>query len=249
MNKRPIIAIPLDWQDQPTYSKHHPWYALRANYTEEISKAGGAPIALSYDYKSIENYINLADGLLISGGAHDINPSLYGEKKEHCTKEIKQNRTDFEIAMIKAALAKRIPILGICAGEQLLSVIFEGRLTQDISTYIENALEHEQNDLNKPLNQAHHSVKIIPNTLLHRILQKDEIEVNSSHHQAVKSVGSAMIISAIAPDNVIEAVEVPEYDFVMGVAWHPEYIASENDSLIFKAFIKAAQQKRSGDSK
>ncbi len=244
MNKRPIIAIPLDWQDQPTYSKHHSWYALRTNYTEEISKAGGTPITLSYDHKSIENYINLADGLLISGGAHDINPSLYGEEKGSYTKEIKQNRTDFEITMIKAALAKRIPILGICAGEQLLSVVFEGKLIQDIGTHVENALEHEQKDLNKPLTQPHHSVKITPNTLLYRILHKDEIEVNSSHHQAVKSVGPEMIISAIAPDNVIEAVEVPGHDFVMGVAWHPEYIASENDSLIFQAFVKAARQRK-----
>lgn len=243
MNKRPVIAVPLDWQDHPTYSKYYPWYALRANYTEEISKAGGTPIALPYDSDSIDKYIDLADGLLITGGDHDINPSLYGEEITS-TELIKPNRTDFEMAMLKAALVKNIPILGICAGEQLLTVAFKGKLIQDINTYVPNALEHEQKDLNIPLNQPHHKIKIIRNTLLHKILQKDEIEVNSSHHQSVKSVGPDMIISAIAPDNVIEAVEVPKYNFVMGVAWHPEYIATKSDSLIFKAFVKAAQQKR-----
>ena len=86
-----------------------------------------------------------------------------------------------------------------------------------------------------------HKIFIEPNSLLHRIVQKNEIEINSSHHQAVKSVGSKMIVSATAEDGIIEAIEMPDYTFVLGIEWHPEFEVSESDTHIIGAFVNAAR--------
>jgi putative glutamine amidotransferase len=242
MIKKPIIGISLDWEDSPTYSSMHPWYALRCNYSSVISNNGGIPIIFPYEFSAIDKYIDLIDGLMIPGGDYDLDPSVYGEKASSKTRVIRNNRSDFETVLIKAALAKNIPVLGICAGEQLLAAIHGGTLLQDIKEAYPNALEHEQKHLNIHMSKTSHSINIMQNTLLHKIIGKDVIQVNSSHHQAVKSVGEEMIISAKAIDGVIEAVELINYDFALGVEWHPEYLASEDDLLIIKAFIKASSK-------
>ncbi|MEK6734845.1 MAG: gamma-glutamyl-gamma-aminobutyrate hydrolase family protein, partial [Pseudomonadota bacterium] len=116
--KKPIIGITVDWEDSPTYSKQHCWYALRSNYASSISEAGGVPILLPYDLEAIDQYIEMIDALVVPGGDYDLDPSVYGEVKEKETRNLKNNRTDFESLMIKSALKKNIPILAICAGEQ-----------------------------------------------------------------------------------------------------------------------------------
>ena len=240
MIRKPIIGITLDWEDTPTYSSMHPWYALRCNYASVISKFNGVAITLPYDLNAIDNYIAMIDGLMITGGDYDLDPSVYGETAQTQTREIKNNRTDFEMALIKAALAKNMPILAICAGEQLLAAINGGKLLQDIATFYPNALEHEQKHLNIHMSQTSHSIKITPESLLHKIVQTETMEVNSSHHQAVKSVGPKMIISGVAPDQVVEAIEMLNYPFALGVEWHPEYLATNEDERIINAFIEAA---------
>ena len=242
MNRKPVIGITIDWEEASScYSSMHPWYALRCNYASVISQHNATPIILPYDFKAIEKYIELIDGLMIPGGDYDLDPEVYGEKLEAETRTIRNNRSDFETLLIKSALDKNIPILGICAGQQLLAAIHGGKLLQDIKTAYPNALAHEQKHLGIHMSKPSHSVDIMPNTLLHKIVKKDRIEVNSSHHQAVKSVGPKMIVSAVAPDGIIEAVEIPEYNFVLGVEWHPEYIATPEDALIIKEFIKASK--------
>ena len=240
MIKKPIIGITLDWENSPTYSTSHPWYALRTNYASVISQNNAIPIALPYDFSAIDTYLEMIDGLMVPGGDYDLDPSVYGEESLLETRNTRNNRSDFETALIKAAIAKNLPILAICAGEQLLTAIHGGKLLQDIKTFIPEALEHEQKHLNIHMSKPSHWVKIMPGSLLHKIIQKDQMMVNSSHHQAVKSVGPEMIISAIAEDGVIEAVEMPESNFIIGVEWHPEFLATEDNLLIIKAFIRAA---------
>ncbi len=240
MIRKPIIGITLDWEDTPTYSSMHPWYALRCNYASVVSKSNGVPITLPYDLSAVDSYIEIIDGLMVTGGDYDLDPSVYGETAEDETREIKNNRTDFEMALIKAALARNMPILAICAGEQLLTAMHGGKLLQDIATFYPNALNHEQKYLGIHMSKTSHSIKITPGSLLHKIVQTETMEVNSSHHQAVKSIGPEMIISGLAPDQVVEAVEMLNYPFVLGVEWHPEYLATNEDALIISAFIEAA---------
>ena len=242
MTKKPIIGITLDWDNSPTYSAAHPWYALRCNYASVVSEHKATPIILPYDMDAIGQYIELIDALMIPGGDYDLDPSIYGEKIESETRTLRSNRSIFEAELIKAALDKNIPILGICAGQQLLAAMYGGKLLQDIKTAYPDALEHEQKHLGIHMSQPSHSIKIKTDSLLYKIVKKEQIEVNSSHHQAVKSVGEDMIISAVAPDGIVEAIEMPKYSFVLGVEWHPEFMASIEDSLIIKAFIEAAKK-------
>lgn len=242
MLKKVIIGITLDWEDSPTYSVMHPWYALRCNYASSISQLGGVALALPYDMQAIDQYLEIIDGLMVTGGDYDLSPDVYGEEIQLETRVIRNNRTEFEMALIKAALAKNIPILAICAGQQLLCAMHGGKLLQDIQTAFPEAMNHEQKNLGIHMSEPAHSIKIIPGTLLHKIVAKDQMMVNSSHHQAVKSVGDNTIISAVAPDGIVEAIELTSYEFALGVEWHPEYLATAEDNLIIKAFIEAANK-------
>ncbi len=130
------------------------------------------------------------------------------------------------------------PILGICGGMQLLNVIMGGDLIQHIADEIDDALEHEV----KPHDQAAHNINIKENSLLFKLAEEKKIYgVNSSHHQAVKNIPDNMIASAISSDSVIEAIEHLNYNFMLGVQWHPEYLLTELDKNIFKEFINAAK--------
>lgn len=243
MTKKPVIGITLDWDDSSCYSTMHPWYALRCNYVSAFSKFSATPITLPHELDSITQYIEMIDGLVVTGGDYDLSPEVYGEEKQPQTRVIKNSRTTFEMKLIKAALEKNIPILAICAGHQLLAAIHGGKLLQDIKTAHPEAFEHEQKYLNIHMSEPSHAVEVVKGTLLHNITKKNEFLVNSSHHQAVKSVGKEMIISATSPDGIVEAVEIPQYKFVLGVEWHPEYLATKEDELIIKSFVESTKKR------
>lgn len=233
----PVIGITLDSDTSECYSKY-PWYAIRENYATAINQAGGVPIMLSHEKNRIDEYLNLISGLLITGGAFDIEPTLFGDKTRHPTVTLKANRTDFEWQSAEKALSLDIPILGICGGQQLLNVVLGGTLIQHIPDEVENALPHEQPN---PRDEAGHEVAVIEKTLLHRITNKKLLSVNSAHHQSVKNTGDGVVINAIAPDGVVEGIECNRYQFCMGIQWHPEFLIDPADQKIFSAFIKACK--------
>lgn len=239
VSRSPVVGFTLDYEDKGGYSKL-PWYAIRENYLSSVSKCGAIPLALPHEVELVPQYIEMIDGLVVTGGAFDVPPEYYGETSVHSTVTIKQRRTAFESGMVKAALAKKKPILGICGGEQLLNVILGGTLIQHIPDSIPNALAHEQPN---PRTEPGHTVSIKPGTLLHKIVGKNEIPVNSAHHQAVAKVGKDVIINSVAPDGVIEGIEYPPHPFCLGVEWHPEYSISPADDKIFKAFVDACRKK------
>jgi putative glutamine amidotransferase len=138
------------------------------------------------------------------------------------------------MAYLKSALHRSLPVLGICGGEQLLAVALGGTLIQHIPDSVPDALPHEQTT---PHTEPAHPVRILEGTLLHRIAGPT-MRVNTSHHQAVKSPGRAMV-NAWAPDGVIEGIEGAESKFCLGVQWHPEYLVDEGDKAIFAALIAA----------
>ena len=123
-------------------------------------------------------------------------------------------------------------------GEQLLNVILGGSLIQHIPDEIENPLDHEQTN---PKSEPAHDIFIKENTLLHQIVKKRKIAVNSSHHQAVAAPGNAVVSNAFAPDGVIEGIEVPSKRFCLGVQWHPEYGINKSDQAIFQGFVDATK--------
>lgn len=237
MTKRPIIGVTLDAEEPGGYSKL-PWYALRKNYFAALAEAGALPIALPHHPELAAQYLEEIDGLLITGGAFDVDPSLYGGGPAHPTVSLKEGRTAFELAITKGALAKDLPVLGICGGQQLLAVALGGTLIQHIPDSIAGALEHEQPN---PRNQPGHDISIAADTLLARIVGKPRMAVNSAHHQAVEKPGNGAVVNALAPDGVVEGVEHPGFRFALGVQWHPEYAVDPADPLIFHAFVAACR--------
>jgi putative glutamine amidotransferase len=235
---RPIIGITLDSEPPGGYAKF-PWYALRENYFGAVATAGGLPIALPHEPEMAEAYLDEIDGLVVTGGAFDVDPSFYGGGDKHPTVKTKDRRTAFELAVTQGALKRDMPVLGICGGQQLLHVVLGGTLIQHIPDTIAKALAHEQPN---PRDQAGHDVAVVKGTLLHRIVGAETLAVNSAHHQAARDVPDGVVVDARAPDGVIEGIEAPRYRFCLGVQWHPEFHISEGDRKIFAAFIAAAKK-------
>ena len=235
MRRRPVIGVTLDSEDPGGYSKY-PWYAIRQNYAEAIVAANGLPVALPHDPDLAADYLDRIDALVVTGGAFDVDPALYGDSDRHAKVTLKQRRTAAEHALTEGALARNLPVLGICGGEQLLAVVLGGTLIQHIPDAIPNALEHEQRN---PRHEAGHRVAVRPGSLLHRIVGAVEMRVNSSHHQAVRDPGRFAVVNAVADDSVIEGVEDPRYRFCLGVQWHPEFGIDPGDRRIFDALIAA----------
>jgi len=244
MNKKPVIGISLDLasdSDRYKYSSF-PWYALRKNYIDSVIQAGGVPIMLPYQHDNIKDIVTLIDGLIIPGGYEDIDPKFYNQKIT--TNRITTNdvRANFEFALLKEALEKDIPFLGICNGMQVLNVLLGGDLIQHIPDYILSKINHEQPH---PKHVPSHPIIIKPDTIISKLAGgHKEIMVNSTHHQAVHNLGNNLIISATAPDGVIEAIESISSKFAIGVEWHPEYLNDNNlDFNLFKGLIQACVNK------
>lgn len=239
-NSRPVIGFTLDHEkggSPGNYSKM-PHYAIRENYVGAVSDLGAIPFPLVHEVDLVDEFLDRIDGLVIIGGAFDVSPQLYGDSSTHETVVLKEKRTLFEWAITKGAIARNIPLLGICGGQQLLNVVLGGTLIQHIPDSIAQALAHEQPN---PRTEPGHTVAVTEGTLLHKIVGKSTIEVNSAHHQAVAKPAPGTIVNAIAPDGVIEGIELPTHPFCLGVQWHPEYHISPADDDIFKAFLAASK--------
>ena len=233
--KNPIIGITLDHEDNGGYSKF-PWYAIRENYLSCLHKFGAIPFPLFHQNSVNDYFLKTLDGLVITGGNNDINPSLYSENTNG-SRNIKNKRTNFEIEIFKKFLKTSKPILGICGGEQLMNVATGGDLIQDIKASIETNVEHEQTN---PRNEVSHEVTIKSNSKLFQIINKDEIKVNSAHHQSVNKTGENFIASALASDEIIEAIEHIQHPWCLGIQWHPEFLITDADIAIVKDFINHA---------
>ena len=234
--RRPTIGLTLDAEQPGGYSKL-PWYALRQNYFAAVAKAGGLPVALPHHPELAEAYLDGIDGLLVTGGAFDVDPALYGGGPAHPTVALKGGRTAFELAATRGALRRDLAVLGICGGQQLLAVALGGTLIQHIPDSVPGALAHEQQN---PRTEPGHEVAVREGTLLARIVGKGRMAVNSAHHQAVDAPGTGAVVNATAPDGVVEGIEHPGHRFALGVQWHPEYAVDPADKLILRAFVEAA---------
>lgn len=240
MKQKPLIGIILDEEEgaskDGSYSDY-PFYALRKNYFDSVSKAGGTPIALPYSIDDIDNYLELIDGLVIAGGHFDISPAFYGNSDIHETVKLKPKRTQFEFGITEKALKMNMPVLGICGGEQLLAVVMGGTLVQDIPSEIPDAIEHEV----KNRECAAHEITILEGSLLHKIIGKTSMGVNTSHHQSVEDTGPELIATAHTEDGVIEAIESNKYKYCLGLQWHPEYLFNTEELRIFKSFVDSCK--------
>ena len=237
MRTRPVIGVTLD-SEPPGGWSGYPWYALRANYAEAVAGAGGLPLAVPPLAAHAEAFLDAIDALVVTGGAFDVDPALYGASVRHPSVTLKGARTDSELALLRGAMARDMPVLGICGGQQLLAVALGGTLIQHIPDAVADALAHEQPN---PRHEAGHEVRVTPGTLLARIVGAERMAVNSSHHQAVAEPGPRAVVNAVAADGVIEGVEDGSRRFCLGVQWHPEFGIDAGDRRIMAALVEACR--------
>lgn len=230
------IGITLDFETADHYAKY-PWYALRQNYAQSFEQFGATSYLLPYNKNAIREYASYLDALVITGGNFDIPPQYYGQELL-TTSIIKDERTAFELELFRQFFEANKPILGICGGEQLINVALGGTLIQHIPDEVEGCLEHEQRG---PKHLPSHEVEILEISKLYQIIGQGSIEVNSTHHQAVKNLGRGLTIAALAPDGVIEAIEHAQKTYCIGVEWHPEYLTTEADKKLIQSLVDAAR--------
>jgi len=244
--RRPSIAITPDITT-PTPDVPFPKYDLKAAYADAVLRAGGLPFIIPYtdDRSLIDQYLDRVSGLLITGGAFDIPPEAYGEAPKSGLGDLKPTRTHFELAVLRLALQRKLPVLGVCGGMQLLNVAYGGTLVQDILTEVAGAKPHEQKH---DRTQPQHPIDVKDHTVLAECVGgKGQLMVNSTHHQAVKAVGAGLVVSASSPDGVVEAIEVQAKDqFVLGVQWHPELMVDTvpPNLGIYRTFVHRARDRR-----
>jgi putative glutamine amidotransferase len=216
------------------------------DYEESVRRAGGEPWVLDASVDRPEEAIRAAGGLLLAGGG-DVRPEIYGATAHPSYRAAEPGRDEYEIELIKRALDADLPVFAICRGIQVLNVAYGGTLVQDIPSEMTGALEHKLDvPPNEPFTIAH-EVWLEKDSLLARLASDagsdgDSRQVNSRHHQAVKTLGAGLVAVATAPDGVIEAVEDPNRRFCLGVQWHPEnfYRTGEFRSL-FEGFVRACR--------
>lgn len=245
--KKPIIGV----SGYATDGKN----SAGVTYTSAVRNAGGVPVVIPPTGcdEQIEAYVNILDGLIMTGGA-DFHPSLYGEEAIRQLGTVQNYRDEFDIKLVRAAVAKGIPVFGICRGEQLLAVAFGGKLWQDIPSQVkESYIRHQQSGTNSDV--GIHSIKMEKGCFLEKAMGDGELFVNSFHHQAIKVPAPGFKVVATAPDGIVEAVErVGALDskykdggaMIIGTQFHPEGFAIKPDSpfvKIFKLFTDEAAKK------
>lgn len=245
----PLIGITPDSATTlagPSGAKGEPLIVLQPRYARAILEAGGIPVVLPMtpSQRAIRQALERLDGVLISGGNFDIDPRLYGEESIKELGEVKEDRTEFELELISLSLERDLPLLGVCGGAQAINVALGGSLYQDIATQIPQARTHEQSALKE---KGGHQIKIHDATRLKRIVRQDVLEVNTIHHQAVRTLGTGLIVNATADDGVIEGIESQVHSFVLGVQWHPEFLIHRDSCQrkIFASLISACKRVRS----
>jgi putative glutamine amidotransferase len=233
---RPTIGITTGVDDKG-------FFTLRPEYVPAVEKAGGVPVLLAPARPDeVPALLERLDGLLMSGGS-DIDPSLYGEAA-HPTSRWVRERDDFEIALARAAVARDLPLLAICRGQQVLNVALGGTLVQDIPSQLPSAGPHYPKDVDRW--RAAHDVEIAPGTRLRELVGRDVLAVNSFHHQAVRDLGRGLRLAARGRDGVVEGIESPDHRFVVGVQWHPEAMWNRepDHQEVFRGLIAAAEDGR-----
>lgn len=232
---KPIIGIGSDIQSPPGERERAFAYLT---YVEAVSLAGGIPVLVPPQPENASELMAAIDGVLLTGG-DDCDPAAYGEERHPNVDPMDPRRQSGDLALAEAAREHGVPTLGICLGVQMMNVAAGGSLIQDIDTQHDTEIRHAS----EPEDRARHDVIIEKGTRLATVLPASELNVNSSHHQAIRRVGGGLRVTALAPDGIVEGLEDPHHPFYLGVQWHPEDMTGEGSaSALFAAFIEAAKR-------
>lgn len=218
--------------------------ALGLMYVDAIFQAGGLPLVLPPLTPGFAApLLDAVDGLCIPGGP-DIHPGLYGHEPHAMLGPTEAELDAFELALVTEALARAMPVLGICRGSQMINVAMGGTLHQHLPACVEGVLPHRQD---AHVGSASHPVRVAAGSRLASVLGRQSAEVNSLHHQAVDRLADGLAATAWAPDGVVEAVEGTGGAFLLGVQWHAEGLIERREQrLLLSAFVDSAASRRAG---
>lgn len=238
----PVIAITssteLNFKDEPLMGTDCP-------YVEAIEAAGGCPllVPITQDPKTAAPVLDRIDGILFSGG-EDVHPRFYGAAPHEKLGEVNEARDQVELLLARLAFERNLPILGICRGLQLINVALGGTLYQDLPSDLPVSQPHRLPKTSGVIDEWSHPIRIQSESVLAKCLGVTRIVVNSTHHQAIKTLAPSLRAVAWAGDDVIEAIEAPAHaGFLIGVQSHPERLYAKHVpawSALFKRFIGAA---------
>lgn len=233
---KPVIGLDCDVQFRAAEKRE--MLEIGRNYTQAVELAGGVPVLLPVvaETADVDAQLDLVDGLVLIGGA-DLAPGLYAAASHPKTRLMHPARQTYDLELARAAIRRRIPILGVCGGLQLINVICGGDLVQHLPDTVGPDSPHRTAD-----ERTFHEVTVEPGTRLAGIVGAGRLLVNSAHHQGIGRVGTGLRIAARSPDGVIEALETEGEGFLVCVQWHPERLAAEDPRhlALFRALVEAA---------
>jgi putative glutamine amidotransferase len=217
-------------------------YGAAPAYVEAVLAAGGIPllIPLGLGRDDVVALVEQIDGLILTGGG-DVAPNRYQGQYHPAVKDVDTERDRVEFMLVEQVMARRKPLLAICRGCQLFNVALGGTLWEDIAAQMAGALIHDLNNV-QPRNHLGHTVAIEADSALAGYLGKTSSWVNTLHHQAIRELAPGLRSTAVAPDGLIEGVEIPNHPYAIGVQWHPECLVGDDPAMLslFKGLVETA---------
>ncbi len=238
--KRPLIGC-------MTYRKTvpHPGLevcSLASSYIESVSLAGGVPVLIpfSLNEEALKISLSQVDGILLPGGG-DIEPQRYNGNSHPKLRGMDRERDQADLFAARYAVTRGRPLLAICRGHQVLNVALGGSMWEDIATQVSDDIFHDTYGT-LPRNALPHTVDIQTDSKLFGIIGRETSPVNSIHHQGIRDLADELVVTAVAPDGVIEGIEVPGHPFAIGVQWHPECLIHDDSAMLrlFEGLIEAS---------
>jgi putative glutamine amidotransferase len=238
---RPAIAVVTPVIEATFGVWNQPAALLPAGYVAAVQRAGGLAVLVTPERQLVDapdELLDRIDGIVLSGG-HDMDPASYGAEPHEATNHVDPLRDAFEIALTRRAVARDMPVLGICRGIQVLNVAFGGTLHQ----HLPDRLGHEEHRrVPGSFEGADHDVRLEPDSLAALAAGELVHSTKSHHHQGVDRIGEGLAVTGVSTmDGLVEAIELPEHRFVLGVQWHPE---ADDRSRVMGALVQAAAEYR-----
>jgi putative glutamine amidotransferase len=246
---RPLIGVSTSEVRHPMPQAYgEPPYkelALGLRYPAAIERAGGVPLVIPplLDLAFVPDLLAGLSGLVLSGGP-DIDPLHYHQRPHAHIGETFAQLDLLELALLHEAARIDLPVLGVCRGHQMINVFYGGTLYQDLPSDASSAVRHRSKEVS---GQAEHTIHVTEGSQLARVVEQGS-HVNSFHHQAIHQLGQGLVVSATAPDGIIEAVEDPTRSLLLGVQWHPEALQSPRKQSVFSLLVKESLRYRRAHS-
>jgi putative glutamine amidotransferase len=236
MSQRPVIGVTADIEFRPDGRPPRDCHFLDATNSRMLSELGAVPILLPCEIDAVDDYVALCDGILVSGGGYQFPvPGLLRDDGSEPPEKVR--RLTFEMALLQRLVERDRATLGVCGGFQVLNRVTGGELVPRLAdaqpAWAQHRGEHYQRTV--------HAVQPVAGTRFESLVGSAAFDVNSMHRQGVVACGPGAVVAGVAPDGIVEAIEVPGRRFCIGVQWHPEFLLCEPERRLLAAFVDACR--------